>query len=215
MGGHHRKPPLRLRTNDRATNNLRLVVRTRALPSSCSAEVVSWILRCLEHPRLAYVHLGAGGIYPWNVVSNVVNEIAHPERCRHNETVAYPELVVAVRIGHAYNPFANHASDADGLIVVDENPPRPHLRVRARTFEEIVKDVPPPACVTALGVSAVTDEFMMRLWGEIISREPSSFDGRGGGLMAHPMWVRMPDHSWFCRREMSSTFGWSGYDPSE
>ena len=205
----------KVRTNGKSSSNLRIIIRTQHLPSLCQDEAVGWVLRCLEDRRLEYAKDGLGQ-YPWNVVSNVVNEEEAP---KHEEdgfpldTPIYPELVVAIRIGQVRDAYSCHACDEDHLVVLDENPPCPELEVNADIFKEIVKDVPPPPFITAVGISAVSDEFMMVLWSEIIAKEPDTLDGKGKGYMVHPMWMRFGDQGWNDVREQSFNFGWKGYNP--
>jgi len=45
----------------------------------------------------------------------------------------------------------------------------------------VTRDVPPPPFIVAVGISAVSDEFMMEFWREIISKAPENdgtFSGR-------------------------------------
>lgn len=200
----------KVRTNGKSSSNLRVIIRTQHLPSSCQDEAVRWVLRCLEDRRLEYAK-DENGQYPWYVVSNVVHEREAPE---HDDDISiYPELVVAIRIGEIANEYLHHACDKDELVVLDENPPCPE--VNADIFKEIVKDVPPPPFITAVGISAVSDEFMMKLWSEIIAEKPYTLEGKGKGWMAHPMWIRMLDAEWLDVRERSFNFGWKGYKGEE
>lgn len=201
----------KVRTNGKSSSNLQIIIRTQHLPSLCQDEAVGWVLRCLEDRLLEYTK-DALGQYPWNVVSNVVNEEEAP---KHEEDgfPLYPELVVAIRIGQVRDAYMGHARDEDHLVVLDENPPCPELEVDADIFKEIVKDVPPPPFITAVGISAVSDEFMMVLWSEIIAEEPNTLDGKGKGYMVHPMWRHFGDHGWHDVREQSFNFGWKGYNP--
>ena len=161
-------------------------------------------MRCLEDSRLDYVHDGANQ-YAWNVVTNVRNETENFER------------VFAVHIGQYRTPYMNSAYDESGLVVVDENPPCPNEEVAADDLKAIMVDVPPPACVTSVGISAVSEKFMKELWNEIISDDPNTFDVAGRGYMVHPMWMRFgrydQDEShvgyWGDVREMSCNFGWT------
>lgn len=204
----------KIRTNGKTSSNLRIIIRTQHLPSSCQDEAVQWVLRCLEDRRLEYA-TDEFGQYPWNVVSNVVNEKEAPEHEEDGyplDPPIYPELVVAIRIGQARDALSHHGCDEDHLVVLDENPPCPELQVNSDIFKEIVKDVPPPLFITAVGISAVSDEFMMMLWSEIIAEEPNTLDGKGKGYMVHPMWMRFADHGWNDIREQSFNFGWKGYN---
>tara|TARA_B100000787_G_scaffold102515_1_gene75862 strand:+ start:1796 stop:2491 length:696 start_codon:yes stop_codon:yes gene_type:complete len=209
-------PPCKIRTNGKISSNLRIIIRTECLPSSCQGEVVQWVLRCLEDKRLEHIKDEVGQ-YPWHVVSNVVNEqegVELEEDGAHFDPPRYPELVVAVRIGQVRDAYEHHDCDDDHLVVVDENAPCPELEVNADVFKEIVRGVPPPPFITAVGVSAVSDEFMMRLWSEIISPIPNTLDGQGKGYMCHPMWKRerFENKKWNAIRETSCIFGWKGYN---
>ena len=201
----------KVRTNGKSSSNLQIIIRTQHLPSLCQNEAVGWVLRCLEDRRLEYAKDEIGQ-YPWKVVSNVVNEEEAP-REDEGGVILYPELVVAIRIGQVRDAYLHHACDKDALVVLDENPPCPELEVSADIFKEIVKDVPPPPFITAVGISAVSDDFMMALWSEIISEVPNTLDGKGKGYMVHPMWIRIPDAEWLDIREQSFNFGWKGYNP--
>ncbi len=68
--------------------------------------------------------------------------------------------------------------------------------------------------MSAVGISAVSDEFMQVLWREIIAKNPNTHAGRGGGYMVHPMWMRFGD-VWQDVREQSCEFGWKNYNPVE
>lgn len=58
----------KVRTNGKTGSNLRIIIRTQHLPSSCQGEAVRWVLRCLEDRRLEYAKL----CDQWYIVSNVV-----------------------------------------------------------------------------------------------------------------------------------------------
>jgi hypothetical protein len=209
----------KVRTNGKSSSNLRVIIRTQNLPSSCQKEAVRWVLRCLEDRRLEYAK-DEFGQYPWNVVSNVVNELDalkyETDDGYEKEVPDYPELVVAIRVGQVRDAYSHHGCDEDQLVVLDENPPCPELEVDADIFKEIVKDVPPPPFITAVGISAVSDEFMMTLWSEIIAgKDSNSLDGnaymgmwkRFKGVGPHELWGEwndVVDDSW--------NFGWKGYD---
>ena len=196
----------KIRTNGKSSSNLRVIIRTQHLPSSCQEEAVRWVLRCLEDRRLEYTKDECGQ-YPWNVVSNVVNEIDAPEYDEYDSITDYPELVVAIRVGQVRHAFYDHDRDEDRLVVLDENPPCPKLEVKANIFKKIMKDVPPPPFITAVGISAVSDEFMMALWGQIIAKEPNTLDGNA--YMG--MWKRFNWGEWLAVGDESFKFGWKGY----
>jgi hypothetical protein len=203
----------KVRTNGKTSSNLRIIIRTQQLPSSCQDEAVQWVLRCLEDRRLEYAE-DEYGQYPWNVVSNVVNEVEAPKHEENGFPIDFPihpELVVAIHIGQARDAYSHHGCDEDHLIVLDENPPCHELQVNSDIFKEIVKDVSPPPFITAVGISAVSDEFMMVLWSDLIAKTPNTLDGKGKGYMIHPMWMRF-NNGWNAVRERSFNFGWKGYN---
>lgn len=121
----------------------------------------------------------------------------------------YPELVVAIRIGHVRDAYLYHRRDEDQLVVLDENPPCPELEVNADIFKQIIKYVPPPPFITAVGISAVTDEFMMTLWSEIGAGQDSN--GLDGNSYTG-MWRRFNDGEWNAVGDQSFMFGWKGYN---
>lgn len=200
-------------TNGKTSNNLRFIVRTQTLPSLCQHETVQWVMRCLEHKLLE--HVKDQDDYPWRIVSNVVNELTEPKYADSAgvalDTPCYPEIVIAVHIYGHVNLIWNHVSDKNNLVVLNENPLCHN--VSADIFEEIVLQVPPPPFVKEVGVSAVSDEFMMELWGEITGKtESSTLDVQGKGYMEHPMWRRFwPGGRWVFFKETSFSFGWKGY----
>jgi len=201
-----------IRSNGKASNNIQVRVKTNKLPSECEAEVVQWLLRCLEHDAFAHVQ-EFGSQFPWKIVSNVVNEIDAPDKDGN-----HPLLVVAVRIGQREGPYMFHKSDEHDLVVLDEEPERPNMIVSAASMANVARQVAPPPCVDGVGFSAVSDNFMKELWIEIISKEPNCHDVAGRGYMVHPMWMRfgMPGEEgcfWSTVREQSFNFGWENYFP--
>ena len=200
----------KIRSNGKSSENLNIRIRTNRLPSSRESDAVSWVLTCLEDSRLDYTMSGIQ--YAWNVVSNILNEL-ETAIIDEDGFASDPEIVVAIRVGHARSPYMYHTCDEDDLVVLDENPKNTKA-VHADLFMLIARDVPPPPFIVAVGISAVSDEFMMELWSEIISKEPNTLDAPGKGYMVHPMWQRYfgPEPFWNTVREQSYRFGWKGYD---
>ena len=203
----------KIRSNGKTSQDLQLLVRTSTRPSSCEKEVTEWVLRCLEDARLDYVHDGAGQ-EAFRVVTNVVYDIAAVEVSADGTTL-HPERVFAI---HVYDQ-TGFTTGEDGLIVVDEAPPRPHLLVEADTLKAIMVDVPPPLVVTAVGISAVSENLMSHLWDEIVSTHTDYCELPGKGYMVHPMWMRFRNrdddskpYSWCSVRETSCNFNWKMYN---
>ena len=196
-----------VRSNGVTSSDLELVVRTDALPSSCIKEVEAWILRCLQHSRFDYV-VDEIGQRPFHVVANIKKEIEEVKTSEYGTD--YPEIVLAVHIGGYMSPYLSAERGEDGLVVTCENPECPHLMMNADDLKEVVQSVPPPAYVTAVGVSGVSEFFMTELWGDIISKDPDTMDVAGKGYMVHPMW-QLHHHGWVNLREQSCNFGWKNY----
>jgi len=203
-----------IRSNGRTSNNLQVLVRlgpsTRA--SDLLVFVTQWILLCLEDARFDYTRVMDQ--YNWHVVANVVTETVNVGAAGDLKDVNdfFPTLVFAIRVGGGReSPFFRHARDTENLVVTKEHPVMQHEQVSGDVLATVLRDVPSPPCVQAVGVSGVSDEFMEDLWAEIISEEPQTFEGAGKGFMKHPMWIRLPCKSWVAVRESSHNFGWKGY----
>ena len=188
------------RSNGGQSNNLLLLVNTKdgVNPESVEGEVVQWVLRGLSDPRFDYLKIWDSQ-YQWNVVSNVKNDghSSNDPGC----------IVVCIRIGQDMGRWYRCEHDASGLIIIDEAPPLPSAKA-----DDILEALPhEPACVTGVGVSAVSDKLMMQLWADLISENSNSLDKNGKGYMVHPMWMRFPGGDWNDVREQSFNFGWDGY----
>lgn len=187
------------RSNGGQSNNLLLFVKIKygVDPDRVEDDVVQWVLRGLSDSR--FDHLKE--LDPVHVVSNVKdNALCTEIGC----------IVVAVRIGQDVGRWLRCEHDETGLIIIDEAPPLPSAKA-----DDILEALPPePACVTGIGVSAVSDKLMMELWADLISLDSNSFDRNGRGYMVHPMWMRFPGRDWNVVPEQSCNFGWDGY-PTE
>ena len=83
------------------------------MPSSRESDAVSWVLTCLEDSRLDYTMSGIQ--YAWNVVSNILNEL-ETAIIDEDGFASDPEIVVAIRVGHARSPYMYHTCDEDDLV---------------------------------------------------------------------------------------------------
>lgn len=198
------------RSNGGQSNNLLLLVNTKdgVDPESVEGEVVQWVLRGLSDPRFDYLKIYGWRQYQWNVVSNVKNDGHSSDDPDDGHSSNDPGcIVVCIRIGQDMGRWHRCEYDATGLIIIDEAPPLPSAKA-----DDILEALPPePACVTGVGVSAVSDKLMMQVWADLISVHSDSFDKHGKGYMMHPMWMRFPDGGWNNIREQSFNFGWDGY----
>jgi len=106
----------KIRSNGKLSANLKIAIRTNRLPSSCESDAVRWVLTCLEDSRLYYTMMGCQ--YDWNVVSNIFNE-QEAAKIDEDGFASHPEIVVAIRVGHARSPYMYHTCDEDDLVVLD------------------------------------------------------------------------------------------------
>jgi len=80
-------------------------------------------------------------------------------------------------------------------------------RLDAATVASALKGQPRPF-VSAVGVSAVSEQFAAEVWGEIVAIDRQWMDGAGGGFGRHPSWQwDAADKAWDCR-ERSAEYGW-------
>lgn len=196
------------RSNGKESNDLVLHVRTSRTASQCEKEVRDWVFKCFSKPQFDDVK------NLWNIVIGEKHEDFEEENEEGELTgVVLNELVFAIHLP-CCNTFHDAQMDKDELIIVDEYPPVATLRsddVLASLDEE-------PPCVVGIGVSAVGEEYMMRLWEEIIGPGRNTMDGSGKGYMQHPMWRRWVNEYedfWSSVRERSFNFGWTNYNPTE
>lgn len=216
------------RSNGGESKNLLVMVNTaRGVdPESVEKEVVQWVLRGLSDPRFDYLK-DEMNQYQWKVVSTVKDdgsannesedesegEGEGGEEGEEGEEAAESQdndqgcIAVAVHIFQNGDRWSECELDDTGLIVVDESPPLTKAKA-----DDVLEALPTePACVTGVGVSAVSDKLMMELWADLVSTESNTFDKNGMGYMVHPMWMRMHDGGWTTVREQSFNFGWDGY----
>lgn len=217
------------RSNGGESKNLIVMVNTaRGVdPESVEDEVVQWVLCGLSDPRFDDLKDELDQ-YQWKVVSTVKDggsannesegeiegEIeGEGEGGEEGDDAAESQdndqgcIVVAVRLGQNLGRWIECKLDDTGLIIVDESPPLTKAKA-----DDVLEALPTePACVTGVGVSAVSDKLMMELWADLVSTESNTFDKNVMGYMVHPMWMRMHDGGWTTVREQSFNFGWDGY----
>lgn len=112
-------------------------------------------------------------------------------------------------MGAFWDPWYHHDTDLSGLVVTNEFCLRPESNLSADLLKRVMEEMGAPGCVSAAGVSGVSDRFMRTLWREIVSEQNDTFDLSGKGFKTHPMWVRSPDGDWHCTTERSSEFVWN------
>ena len=70
-------------------------------------------------------------------------------------------------------------------------------------FEHIHNE---PEYVQGIGISAVSQEFMAKMWWDELKQNNT--------YLSHPMWV-LENNQWILIEELSETFEWKNYPPTE
>lgn len=123
----------------------------------------------------------------------------------------FREVVMLIHVGVASGPYYSHITAEDGLLVAEERPYRQCTEVHADKLRDVLLASSAPPCVHEVGISCVSDEFMMDQWFDVIR---GGRRARGKGVLEHPMWrvdfqdsvlrlVQMPEASLY--------FSWKGY----
>ena len=190
------------RCNDRETCDIVVRINTSTTASKCQDEVTKWILSCLEKPVFNHI-VDPLGQYLFRIVVGTLNDDREVEETGK----ILNQVTIAIHLNVQNSPsLEQQEMDTDELITIDEV----GLRKTLKAVDVLDALANEPNCVTGIGVSAVSAEYMTCLWREIIiPREyKNTMDGNGGGYMAHPMWMRMPDGDWIDAKEQSYRFGW-------
>lgn len=190
------------RTNARTDNNIVIFadVEEGVAVVSVECEVARWVRESLEENDAKFAHLTTQGrmcpLWPWHLTSNTQSEEQHGRS----------RVVVAIHLGQQENELNGFQWCTDELTIVCECPPK--ITVSADDVLASLK--PAPDCITAVGVSAISDELMMTIWHAICERD----DGwcmPGEGRHAHPCWVRY-SQIWQEFPGQADLFGWKGWD---
>lgn len=190
------------RSNARTDNNIVIFadVEEGVAVVSVECEVMRWVRESLEENDAKFAHLTTQGrmcpLWPWHLTSNTQSEEQHGRS----------RVVVAIHLGQQESQLNGFQWCTDELTIVCECPPK--ITVSADDVLASLK--PAPDCITAVGVSALSDELMMTIWHAICERD----DGwcmPGEGRHAHPCWVR-PAHIWQEFPGLADSFGWKGWD---
>lgn len=193
------------RSNARTDNNIVIFadVEEGVPVLSVESEVVRWVRESLEENDAKFVHLTTQGrmfpLWPWHLTSNAQTE-------EDDDPYGRSRVVVAIHLGQQEIELNGFQWCADELTIVSECPPK--ITVSAADVLASLK--PAPGCITAVGVSAISDELMMTIWHAICERD----DGwclSGEGRHAHPCWMRMPE-MWMETQGLAEYFGWKGWD---
>ena len=210
-----------IESNQKSSNNIMIIVRLRDMvkfEKKNKNAVEKYILKCFDDDRLAHVQ-AYGTSTPFCIVSNVKTDPALID-CAEDEFFL-PEYVFAIRIGEFYDVLCDHVKSASELVVLsEESPDFKRMEVRADLLKNIFCDLDAPSCVSEIGISAVSENFMKNLWREIIRKDENWCCRSGGGYMVHPMWIKygptgVSDESWgdwMTIRERSFNFGWENYN---
>jgi|SaaInlV_125m_DNA_1040241.scaffolds.fasta_scaffold58370_1 hypothetical protein len=190
------------RSNARTDNNIVIFadVEEGVNVASVESEVVRWVQQSLEENDAKFMHLTTQGrmcpLWPWHLTSNTQTEEQHGRS----------RVVVAIHLGQQESQLNGFQWCADELTIVSECPPK--ITVSADDVLDSLKTA--PDCITAVGVSAISDELMMTIWGAICERD-LGWCMPGEGRRAHPCWVRFP-YIWQEVSGLADCFGWRGWE---
>ena len=204
------------RSNARTDNNIVIFadVEDGVNAASVESEVVRWVRQSLEENDAKFMHLTtqrracplsawhfptqgrACPLWPWHLTSNTQAEEQHGQS----------RVVVAIHLGQQECELNGFQWCTDELTIVSECP----LKITVSADDILASLKTAPDCITAVGVSAISDELMLTIWRAICERD----DGGcmpGEGRRAHPCWVR-PAHLWMDLPDLADSFGWKGWD---
>lgn len=190
------------RSNARTDNNIVIFadVEDGVNAASVESKVVRWVRQSLEENDAKFMHLTtqrrACPLWPWHLTSNTQTEEQHGRS----------RVVVAIHLGQQECELNGFQWCTDELTIVCECPPK--ITVSADDVLASLK--PAPDCITAVGVSAISDELMMTIWHAICERD-DRWCMPGEGRRAHPCWVRMP-YLWWDSSDLADSFGWKGWN---
>jgi len=201
------------RSNSKSSNDIVIRVNTSFTASTCEKEVVDWIRDRLSDQRFNDT-TDRGGSYLWNIVVGIRHNDWDGWNClsRLDRSALLNQLVIAIHLTGGGSGLHYEQMDKQELITIDESRCPPHLEA-----DDVLDGLAAePQCVTGIGVSAVSSEYMAELWEEIIENDANTMDGLGKGYMVHPMWVRKAKWAgWVSIRERSCEFGWKNYHPRD
>ena len=136
-------------------------------------------------------------------VLNDLNAFGGEHDDNDNPTGRTLNRLLAVVHGNDNDPSASGL--IQGLIIPTETP-TPWVVLEAAAIASALKSFPLQH-VSAVGVSAVSDEVAAELWGDIVT--DSGYLNAGKGYMKHPSY-HYDKHTGVCDfREMSYNFGWN------
>ena len=200
-------------SNSKSSNDIVIRVNTSSTASTCEKEVVDWIRDRLSDPRFNDT-TDRSGSYLWNIVVGIRHNDWDGRNClsRYDPDALLNQLVIAIHLTGGGSGLHYEQMDKQELITIDESRCPPHLEA-----DDVLDGLAAePQCVTGIGVSAVSSEYMAELWEEIIENGDNGMDGNGKGYMVHPMWARKAVWTgWVSIRERSCEFGWKNYHPRD
>ena len=185
------------RSNSKSSNNILIRVNTSSTTSECEDEVVRWILERISNSQLESWR-------SWRIVVGTQHDDWEDE----TSGKVLNQLAIAVHIDGGGRGMDYHTLDETELVTTNEETRAPEVHSE-RVLEALVAE---PACVTGIGVSAVSDKYMSDVWNEIITENRNTMAGSGKGPMKHPMWMWFDYGGWNTVREQSFNFdrshGW-------
>lgn len=189
------------RSNARTDNNIVIFadVQDGLAVATVEIEVVRWVQNSLAENDAKFMHLTNGRecpLWPWHMTSSYQTKEQHGRS----------RVVVAIHLGQQEAELDGFQWCTDELTIVCERPPK--ITVGADDVLASLK--PAPDCITAVGVSAISDELMMAIWAAICESD-DGWCGIGCGRRAHSCWVRNPE-TWEEFPGLADHFGWKGWD---
>ena len=198
------------RSNGKSSHNIVVNVRLNENEDAFKNEdiVLKWLLKSLENKCFDY--LCEDGQYDWHIVSAVRNNFDEADDDYGDGRV----VIIAIHYGKNLGEWIGCRWCEDDLTIINETPIRKTI-----SADDVLNSLQiEPKCVSAVGVSGVSDKLMSKLWWEIVSEYRNTLEGEGKGYMVHPMWNRYRDkedsYFWSSVREMSYNFGWEKYPPN-
>lgn len=180
------------RSNSNTSNNILIRVDTSSTASECEDEVIKWVLESISNSKL-------DSWRSWRIVVGT----QHDDYEDDITDKVRNQLAIAVHIDGGGVGMYYHVLDKTELITTNEETFAPQVD-SDQVLEALIAE---PACITGIGVSAVSDKYMSDIWNEIITEVRDTMDGSGKGPMKHPMWMWFDDVGWSMVREHSYRFG--------
>ena len=199
------------RSNNKISNNIIIRINTTKTASNCEKEVISWVLKCLSHPKFDNI-IDKNGNFLWRIVVGTYNNLIIKDSNKLKN-----QLIFAIHLEEKNSIMLNISDeimDDDQLVTFKENTLyEEYINIKTVSATDILNTlVFEPQYVTGIGVSGVNDDYIAKTWGLIVNRCYSPTGLGGKGIFQHEMWKRFSNViGWTSIRETSYKFGWKYY----